>query len=397
MPKQFVRRVLHYAALPFATKCDVLRDLFSSLPPDPGTDRVIDAAAVWLTRAQDRSTYRDGGVARHYSVISGWSSSYPETTGYIIPTVLAYAELRKNDEMRERARRMLDWLVAIQHPDGGFKGGKIDDAAALPVTFNTGQILLGLAAGTQTFGDVYREPMRRAAAWLIQAQDPDGGWRRFLTPYAQAGEKAYETHTAWGLLEAARVDNDSSFGEKGLANMRWALSHQRPNGWFERCCLSNNAEPLTHTLGYVLRGILEGYCYSNDTLFLDAAEKTAKALLSTIRADGFLPGRLNADWQATVPWTCLTGNVQITYCWLRLYEITGNTAYRDAAYRVNQAVRRTVFLDNPNDEARYGAVKGSYPIHGHYGAYEFLNWAAKFCIDANMLENEVRAQATVAK
>ena len=34
-----------------------------------------------LERAQDYSSSEDGGVARHYGLLNGWSASYPETTG----------------------------------------------------------------------------------------------------------------------------------------------------------------------------------------------------------------------------------------------------------------------------------------------------------------------------
>ena len=42
-----------------------------------------------------------------------------------------------------------------------------------------------------------------------------------------------------------------------------------------------------------------------------------------------------------------------------------------------------------NDGVR-GGVKGSYPVDGGYGTYQFLNWAAKFCIDANWHELAAR-------
>jgi hypothetical protein len=39
------------------------------------------------------------------------------------------------------------------------------------------------------------------------------------------------------------------------------------------------------------------------------------------------------------------------------------------------------------DEVR-GAVKGSFPVDGDYGQYEYLNWAVKFTVDANLLEQD---------
>ena len=219
---QPVRALGRYLRLPAAAKAERRKDALGLPSYDPGVERAIDEGVAWLGRAQDHSTSADGGVARHYSLVTGWSTSYPETTGYIIPTMLSYARLRGDETARQRAQRMLDFLVANQLPDGGFQGSSIGAKPVIPVTFNTGQILLGLASGVREFG-VYREAMRRAADWLVKTQDPDGCWRKHPTPFAAPGEKAYETHVAWGLLEAARLEPDSSYADAALANVRWAL------------------------------------------------------------------------------------------------------------------------------------------------------------------------------
>ncbi len=355
---------------------------------DPGNERVILGAVSWIGRAQDASRSQDGGVARDYSLLSGWNASYPETTGYIIPTLLRHSERTGDPDAAVRARRMLDWLVSIQYDEGGFQGGVIGAQPTVPVTFNTGQILLGLADGTRVFGDAYRGAMKQAADWLVKTQDRDGCWRRHRSPFTTPTDKTYETHVSWGLYEAARQEPNSGFAEAATANVRWALRQQLANGWFRSCCLEQPENPLTHTMGYVLRGIVEAYRFTEDEEFLDAALTTALALADTQRFDGSIPGRLNRDWRSVVDWTCLTGNVQIAACWLILYRFTGNTRLRDAAYSANGFVRRTVSVDGP-DEIR-GGVKGSFPVSGGYCPYEYPNWAAKFLIDSLVLEEEIR-------
>lgn len=353
------------------------------LGPDPGPERVLQESIGWLCLAQDRSRSADGGVARDYSLIHGWASSYPETTGYIVPTFLHYAERVNSAPIRERARRMADWLVSIQLPGGGFQGGKVDSKPVVPVTFNTGQILLGLAAAEASFGG-YRSAMQRAADFLVETQDRDGCWRRHPTPFAKAGEKAYETHVAWGLLEAARIEPGRGYADAALANVRWAIGLQRPNGWFDRCCLDDPARPLTHTIGYALRGVIEAYRFSRHPAFLESALRTADGVLSALRPDGQLPGRLRADWSPAANWVCLTGSAQIAHCWLMLAELSGNPRYAEAAQKANAFVRRVVRVTGA-PEVR-GAVRGSYPASGPYGRYQYLNWAAKFLADALMLE-----------
>jgi len=381
-----IYRARFYYHLPNTAKSERRKDL-KGLGPDYGIEAEIAEAIAWLERAQDNSLSHDGGVARDFSLINGWSNSYPETTGYIIPTLLAYS-IRRNDEtIKQRTLRMLDWLVSIQFAEGGFQGGVIGSQPRVPVTFNTGQILLGLASGAKLVSDEYREPMRRAADWLVETQDADGCWRKHPSPFAEPGEKVYETHVAWGLLEAATVDGNRNYAEAALANIRWALKFQQPNGWFQQCCLSDPAQPLTHTIGYALRGILEGYLFTKDPDLLAACCRTADGLIEAISPSGFLPGRLDANWCGTVNWACLTGSLQIAYCLFVLAEHTENHRYRTAARALNSYVRRTISIRG-RPETR-GAVKGAFPVSGNYCSYEYPNWAVKFFIDSNLFEFDV--------
>lgn len=370
--------------LPDAAKQQLQLDRAGLPEHDAGPAPVAAACIEWLKRSQDMSIYRDGGSARDFNLIKGWASSYPETSGYIVPTLIDYADRTNDQALADRARRMLDWLVSIQFPEGGFQGGKIDANPRVPVTFNTGQILMGLAAGVRRFGDTYREPMNLAAGWLRDSLDADGCWRKHATPFAAPGDKAYETHVSWGLFEAARLEPNQGFGEAGLRQVRWALTKQSSNGWFSHNCLSSPTEPLTHTIGYVLRGLIEAYRYSGKEELLAAAQRTADSLLKVIERDGRIGGQLDRDCKPTVDWVCLTGSVQIASCWFLLNSITGKAEYLEAAKWANRYVRRTVHLSGDPDIV--GGVRGAFPVNGDYGRFEYLNWAAKFCIDSQLME-----------
>ena len=102
------------------------------------------------------------------------------------------------------------------------------------------------------------------------------------------------------------------------------------------------------------------------------------------RPDGSLAGRQRADWSAAVKWVCLTGVSQVAESWFYLYETVGDARYLAAGRAGNAFVRRTVRLDGPPDIR--GGVKGSFPVDGAYGSFEYLNWAAKFTVDANVKE-----------
>ena len=287
--KWHLDRFWDHAVLPSSARTEVRREAQADALNDHAIDVVMGEALGWLKRAQDHSLSRDGGIARDYTLGKGWSTPYPETTGYAIPTLIREARRRDDPDLLERARKMLDWLAKIQMPCGAYQGGPIGAAPVVEVTFNTGQILLGLAAGAREFGEPYRTAMCRAADWLISTQDADGCWRRYPTPFAEPGEKVYETHVAFGLLEAARIQPQRGYAEAAMRNIEWARDYQTANGWLERCCLVSPGFPLTHTLGYALRGFVEAYRFSREGQWLEVARKTADGLLGALGPDGFLP------------------------------------------------------------------------------------------------------------
>jgi hypothetical protein len=85
----------------------------------------------------------------------------------------------------------------------------------------------------------------------------------------------------------------------------------------------------------------------------------------------------------------LTGSAQIAHCLILLYLATNNISYLSPALALNSFVRQTINFGDNKDT--FGGVKGSFPIHGEYGPYRYLNWAAKFMIDSNIAEVDSNA------
>jgi hypothetical protein len=108
-----------------------------------------------------------------------WAPSYPETTGYIIPTLYRYAAITGDEDCRARARRMADWEIDIQLPGGGVLAGALGDSDK-PTVFNTGQVIFGwVRAFEEEQDERYRDAAVRASAWLCDIMDDDGCWRKF--------------------------------------------------------------------------------------------------------------------------------------------------------------------------------------------------------------------------
>jgi uncharacterized protein YyaL (SSP411 family) len=356
----------------------------------------IEAGVEWICHAQD--AFGGGGVARSYSMVyhpffkrRGWFAPYPETTGYIIPTLFDYGRLVNRQEFADRAVRMADWECLVQLESGAVQGGMVDQAPS-PAIFNTGQVIFGwVRAFKETAQSTYLASAVKAGKFLISQQDTDGAWRKSLSDFtnnSRMNSYTYNTRTAWALMELALVTGDEEFEAAAIRNVEFALRQQNENGWFQSNCLTQPDRPLTHTIAYCIRGIMEIGAIMKNQEYLARARRAADAVLARQRPDGCLAGRFDEQWEPAVTWRCLTGEAQMAGIWGRLYQITGHAEYLEGMRRTNAALRKVQFLqtDHPG---LYGGISGSHPIQGAYGRFEILNWAVKFFVDAQMLEQSL--------
>ncbi|KRA33133.1 hypothetical protein ASD68_08805 [Rhodanobacter sp. Root627] len=353
--------------------------------PAPDTSRGLQAAAEWLARAQDASGC--DGVSAYYDVTKRqWVGAYPETTGYIIPTFFRYAEFSGNNEYRERALRMAAWESDIQLPDGGVRAGTMDATQIVPTIFNTGQVLFGwLAAWRQTKERRFHDSAVRAADWLVAAQDSDGAWRRFASPFAVHTVNAYNTRVAFALAEAGQMLGEPRYLDAAVRNVQWAMSQMHANGWLDNNDLEDNERPLTHTIAYAARGFLEVGVIAKHGELVEVAMRIARAAAQSQRSDGALPGRLDSAWRAASRWSCVTGNAQMAIIWLRLAAETGDSIWKPAAERAIRFNLSIQDVEATNVGIR-GGMSGSHPLSGGYMKNRYPNWAAKFFMDALMLK-----------
>lgn len=354
-------------------------------------DEHLRETAQWLKRAQDSSN--DGGVARAYRATSafglgpkGWQPSYPETTGYIIPTLFTLSRYFGDDDFQIRAVTMADWECAIQLQSGAVMGSVVT-AHPTPAVFNTGQVIFGwLAAYRQSQNRKYLASAKKAGDYLLSVQSGDGSWYKGDSDFALKGATTYNARVAWALIELGLGTGEDKFTLAGRKNIDRALANQLPNGWFQNNCLNDPQHPLLHTIVYATRGVLESGICLKDSNYIEAAQRTLDALLNCQRPDGGIPGRLDSGWTSRSAWDCLTGDAQTAIAWLRLYGVTGNEKYRNAARSAIEFVKRSQNLKHKNPGIR-GGVKGSLPFDGEYGRFLLLNWAAKFFCDALLLIN----------
>lgn len=353
----------------------------------------LKAAVEWLVAAQDATP--DDGFARGFSLVynpyfasAGWQPSYPETTGYIIPTLLEAGRFLPRLDLRERAVRAARWECEIQLENGAVQGGVIGQGRS-PAVFNTGQVMLGWLSALEETGDpCFEAALRRSGDYLVEVMQPDGHWRKGNSQFARGETTLYNARVAWALAETGARLNVASYRDAAARNLQAVAAEQAPNGWFPNCCLTDPIRPLLHTLAYTIRGLLEGGRVLEDESLIAAAARSSDALRATVRPDGFMPGRFNANWSAAVEWSCLTGEAQMANNWMRLSAITGDKRWIEPVAPVLQFLKRT--HNRTSDVAGLrGGIKGSSPITGGYGRFELLNWATKYFADALMRHEQI--------
>jgi predicted ATP-grasp superfamily ATP-dependent carboligase len=402
-----IRKVGSRARRVLSTPLTRARSGTSTIAPDPprsieeleSNDVHITAAVAWLCAAQDVA--QGGGVSRGFTVIgesaNRWQRAYPETTGYIIPTMLECAERYGRPEWRSRALRMAEWLMAIQYPSGGITGG-VEGQNLPPVVFNTGMVLFGWCKAYEATRDArYLDAMMRAATFLVSAQDGDGAWRRYTTTRSEPHVHAYDVLVSWSLLLASRHLGEPRLEDAARKNLDFTVGLQQPNGWFKQNGLRprKHHRPLTHTIGYAAQGLLECGIALDEPRYVSSARLAADAVCERVTSSGYVPGEFSADWKPAAPWCCLTGTAQLAVIWLRLREITGDDAYLAVARRANAYVKATQTLHRSSAGGRLGGIAGSYPLTGDYCRGQMLNWATKYFVDALLAEERALIRAGV--
>lgn len=350
----------------------------------------LHAAAQWLAGAQDATA--DGGVMGRYRLDKGWTSSYPETTGYIVPTFIALAETL-DPQYLARARRCVEFLLTTQLESGAFPAGEIADNLTTPSAFNTAQVINGLLRWHQREGDqASLSAARRAGEWLISVQDADGAWRKWFYLSIPA---CYAAHLSCWLAELGAHCGDERFLESASRHLDWVLAQRcDQTGWIDRCGFTEEDQELRigdlHAIAYTLAGMLRTAQVLKRTDAREAVVVAARGVAGALQRLGWLPGLLDWRWRARADSACLTGNAQMALIWMSLRDQTGDDTWLQPAYKALDLVKRTQLLDSPNPRLR-GGIPGADPLWGRYQHGAMLSWSAKFFIDALLRKAEIEA------
>jgi len=350
--------------MPFAIS---LSALGASGRPRADADHVRSAVA-WLKEAQREGR---GGFAHSYHLMRGWERPYPETTGYILPSLRRADARFAIDGAAVMIAEAARWLASVQNPDGGFC-----DLGGHPQVFDTGQILHGwndLAVRRPDLVDPGRHA--RAARWICAQQEPDGSFVR----HAWRGEaRSYYARVGAALIRAGRILGAAEITEAGMRNLRWTLAQQEPNGFF-RAMAFDAGPPFLHTMIYVVEGLLDGFDETRDEALFAAALRFTEALAAAAQRDGLPRSRYRDDFSAVDRELCLPGLAQWAAQCFRLAGL-GQSAYEAPGRRALAALKERQLISA--DPRLHGGLYGSAPVWGRYMRLAVPNWGVKFLIDA---------------
>lgn len=341
----------------------------------------LDLSINWILN----SIRKSGGSSAYYSIL-GWSKPYPETTGYIIPTILNYSRKQENPELIiGKAELMGNWLLSIQNTNGYWNAGvHSNNRSDKPSIFNTAQILKGMAALYLETGDAkWINAGHQGARWLSDTLDERGIWK--TGNYRADFNPSYYTQVAWPMLEIWSLTNDHKIKSGAIKVLDRILSLRLGNGAFKDWSFDAEKPAFTHTIAYTLRSFQESGRILNQ---YDKYEKPVRKILDAfIRSselnNGRIPGAFYYDLKGVKSYTCLTGNVQLAICFLNYYQQSGDLRIVNAAAKAIDYVCSKQSSNHPIKNLR-GAVAGSFPIWGSYMMLRYPNWAVKYLADSLM-------------
>ena len=352
----------------------VVKELLSRTGKVEAKDKHLQAAVDWLKLAHDKANSE--GVSYGYSIKGGWREPYRETTGYIAVTFFNLATFLDDKGYYERAIKMCDWELKVQNNDGSISNPKFYPDQG--IVFDTGQVLFGLVrAYKESKNERYLKAGIRAAQWLVDVSDDNDRWTRCTH---KGIPHVYNSRVAWAMLLLNQINPEEKWLRVAKANLDFAVE-QLKNGWFEQCAFETGKAPFTHTIAYAIRGLYEASQILDEVKYLSAADEVSRSCISKMKASGFIPGQIDTNGNTIENYCCLTGNCQLSIIWAKMFKLTGDKLFKEAAVSALKYVMKAQILDTGNGNYR-GAIAGSLPIWGPYSRLTFPNWPTKFFIDA---------------
>lgn len=281
-----------------------------------------------------------GGIQVHSLSVK----SYPEVTGYFVPTLLNFGE-------RDIARGFIEWLRQSQHPDGSFEAPDLfaQDAAEAgkAYVFDAGQVLRGyLAEYEHRPSDSLVRAIRLTTEYMVSNLTADGGFKQ---QYDSEGHPEMVKSILLYAIEPLRRAG-VMLGEKTVVT-----AAERAFDFYIAQDYAFKCDTLTHYLGYEVEAAI-------DWGRKDLAASVLEKLEASLTPEGFLPAKAGAGW------ACCPGSAQFALCWYKMS-------------RPELGDRILAWLEN--NQRASGGWPGSIGPGATYAAATEPSWTIKYYLDAH--------------
>ena len=342
----------------------------SGVANQEGMKRALNLALIFIKNSIAVNEGRGSSHSHSYWLNQGegWAPSYPETTGYLIPTLIRAAYQTGDEELLNFAESCADWLVEIQSSDGWFYSG-IDEKNG-PSVFNSAMILHGLTAALREFHKpAYEAALSSTINWLLGVQEYDGRFLRYA--YSHEFQPAYYTRVVWALLDANSMLMNSELEASAVKLARSLSKHFSDHGLFN-AGFHPHKPAFLHTIAYAFRGAIEcGKHFSEplDHFNLGGLYK----IIEDVKRKGRWPGAISNDGVPDYSFRCLTGEAQMSVLLSRMPIPENDLALHTV---------RTLITEQKQYGWARGGIAGSNPFYGPYMRLRYPVWAAKFFTDS---------------
>lgn len=363
----------------------IISDQLNFVGSNVSNDQALKNIFNWIVASFQATS--DNGSSAYYHLTNGWQTSYPETTGYLIPTMLEYSDYTEDASLERMAYDAAHWLVDIQLKIGGWEGGQVGQGNE-PRVFNTAMILDGLIAAYEHSGNTkFLDSAIKGYNWLFEVLDESGKFSK----YNVSGGGSFDLLTLACMCRVRQYLKQTDSLQEAIDEH---IAFQLDNAWWSNCNFktSYSDTALLHHLGYTLDGLLILDEIQGSNRNLEIVKRTALKLLSLFEVKLKLPAYILKDWSIYYDLSpsrakysqCLTGNSQIAIVFLKLSKILGDLRFANAAYKlidINKSISNRRFGNSGLD---FG-LAGSYPVFGNYQKLQFVNWAAKYHAESILL------------
>ena len=314
-----------------------------------------------------------------------WSKPYPETSGYLIETLIDYQNYDNQLELYDYISSIVHWLLDIQLPSGSFPGGLGDKGRES--FFNTGQILLGLIKYYKISPSFrIEESIIRAYEWLLSAIDTNGLVCR--GHYIQNFSPDYYSRVLWPMLMIEREFNLSNSNKILLCIKKILSNFDNDSCIFKAWSFNRDKPAFTHTIAYTLRGLLESSRLLKDEFISieigNIVYNSFAKILTDLNNNNFIIGALDKNGRSDNSFICVTGHFQLSIVsfLLNKYSLL-NDNYFSSKKLFNTA--KEGIANSSNFFLLKGGINGSIPFHSKYLRFRQPNWAVKFYLDNLLL------------